>query len=342
MEPSSAFSAVIASVLSSNPPAAGSPEAVFATVAGGALYPRPPLLDSVLQRFVQAYILPRLHVMLARAEMQRTVTIEGREQEYYAFEQPAGVEVLASRYYRNNGFPDMPISTFGRTGGNFHCAELVWNSAILAGFHVPMNKNPQVPQFYGFYNSANTLFDQCDRGVPELATPAPADSFKDDVVFKDANGTPYGLPGPQVGDVLIGRHDASAAGLRSPGHAALLAVLGADSPTFVQAGVSVGEHDFPLNARAIHNHDTRLVRPRTPDWNRIERWLAEGAKPDDFTIYFQAAYPADAKEKSYRGLFGLAIARAEPALPAGDSASAKDARAQLNRLKTALALESVK
>ena len=342
MEPSSAFSAAIASVLSSAPPADGSLEAAFATVTGGALEgPRPPLLDTALQRFAQTYILPTLHVVMARAEIERTVSIVGdRAYKYYDFEQPTGVEVLASRYYRSNGFPDMPISTLGRSGGGkFHCAELVWNSAILAGFHVPMNKDPKVQKYYGFYNSANVLFEQCNGQVAELATPAPEDSFKNDIVFKDASGKPYGLPGPRVGDVLIGFNNAMVADVRSPGHAALLAVLGPDSPTFLQAGASVGEHAYPLNARAIYNHDTRLVRPRTPDWNRIERWLAEGAKADDFKAYFKAAYPADAKEKSYRGLFGLAIARAEPGLPTGDSDTAKDARAQLNRLKQALGLK---
>jgi hypothetical protein len=341
MEPSSAFSAAIASVLSSTPPVDGGVEAAFATVKDKALEgPRPPLLDAVLQRFVQTHILPMLHVVMARAEIERTVNIVGdKEYQYYDFEQPTGVEVLASRYYRNNGFPDMPISTFGKSGGfKFHCAELVWNSAVLAGFHVPMNKDPKVPKYYGFYNSANTLFDQCNGQVAELATPAPVDSFTNNVVFKDASGKPYGLPGPHVGDVLVARHAASAEGVRSPGHAALLAILGPDSPTFLQAGASVGTHDYPLNAKAIYNHDTRLVRPRTPDWDRIERWLAEGAKPDDFKIYFQAAYPTEAKEKSYRGLFTLAIARAEPLLPAGDSDAAKDARAQLNRLKPLLGL----
>ena len=51
-------------------------------------------------------------------------------------------------------------------------------------------------------------------------------------------------------------------------------------------------------------------------------------------------HPASSREKdkNYRGLFGLAVARAGLALAADDSADAKKAKAQLTALKKTLGL----
>ena len=349
MDPSGAFSNVIASILSSTRPDAGSPEAAAAQVADSALAgPKPPLLGTEEQEFVQTYVLPALFVVIAKVEMARVVESGPfKDQPYYAPDKAGakqlGVEVLASRYYHDNDYPDMPVRTYGGSSGDtyYHCAELVWNSAILAGFHVPMNKNSQVQNFYGFYNSANVLFDQCDRpkGVPDLATPKPEDSFKATNVFKDAKGNAFGLPGPRIGDLIVARRDQNDAGVRAPGHIALLHDTGTTPPTFLEAGVSVRESQYPLTTRAISGHDTRLVRLRNPDWRRIERWLTEGQEADDFKRYFKAKYPSDVKDKSYRGLFGLAVARISQALAADDSASGKKAKAQLTRLEEMLGVK---
>ena len=311
---------------------------VAASVLAG---PKPPLLAAEQREFVQIYVLPTLLVIIANEETNRVVeTGPFKDQRYYAPDntggKQVGVEILASRYYRNNGYADMPIRTYGSKGGPYyHCAELVWNSAILAGFHVPMNKNPRVPEYYGFLNSANVLFDQCDRpgGVADLATPKADDSFKPSNVFKHAKGTPVGLPGPRVGDVIVARRDLNAAGERHPGHVALLHDAGTNPPTWIEAGVSVRTNaQYPLTTRAIAGHDTRLVRLRNPDWGRIEKWLAEGSKADDFRQY-NPRYPAGVKEKSYRGLFGLALARVDAALPVDNAQPAQLARTQLRRVQ---------
>ena len=348
MLPSDAFSSVIASVLASTPPDAGSPEAAFAAIAGAPLAgPKAPLLPADQRRFVQAYVLPPLLVLIAQAEIGRVVE-EGpfKDQPYYAPDKTdgkqVGVEILASRYYHNNGYPDMPIRTYGASGGPYyHCAEFVWNSAILAGFHVPMNRNPKVANYYGFLNSANVLFDQCDapNGVADLAAPKPEDSFKAMNVFKDVNGNSVGLPGPRVGDVIVGRRDLNAEGKRHPGHVALLRDPQTTPPTWLEAGSAVrSDAKHELTTRGIgDDHDTRLVRLRNPDWARIERWLAEGSKAEDFGQYM-VRYPAGVKENSYRGVFAAAVAQVSTDLAADESANAEEARTQLSRLQQILGI----
>lgn len=348
MDPSAMFASVIDSVMAATPPDAGTAEAAMARVVGSAQGGQvPPLFNVAQQAFVLAYVLPRLHVLIVSVEMQRRIALTSdagsADVAYYAPEKPGGkqigVEVLASRYYHDHDFTDMPIRVYGTNGGNiYHCAELVWNSAILAGFHVPMNKNAKVPGYYGFYNSANVLYDQCEHGLAEVASPNAADSFKAATVFTDARGKAIGLPGPRVGDLILGRRKANDAGERAPGHLALLSDMSTAPPTFLQAGVTVGSGAYALTPSGINDdHDARLIRPRSPDWTRIERWLAEGSAPKEFARYFKASYPSSVAENSYRGLFTLAVSQAAIAIDAEAGPAAQNAKALVKQLQDMLA-----
>jgi hypothetical protein len=203
--------------------------------------------------------------------------------EYYALDERVledgtpgkwvGVEIMASKYYSKQD-PKIMVRKLGGPGSAtdgpyYHCAEFVWNSVFLAGWHVPLNRRGR---FSGYYISPNQLYSIC-TSLSELSSPAPQSSFQQGTRFKDSGGCKvYGLSGPQVGDVLVARHRQADEG-RS-GHYALL--FSKDPLEFIEAGASVEiTNEYELSVNTIGGHLSRIVRPILPDWDRINRWLRD-------------------------------------------------------------------